>query len=398
MKPIKLYAVLTVTLAMAVLLAACGSSTSSRARPTTGSYVVGSTGDLSGPLAAIGTALRNGYQAYFSYQNSHGGINGHDVKLIALDDQSETTLGVANAKQLTQSDHVSGAFVFLSNVIVAAAPIFNATHTPVIVQAATGSLLHPVEPEIFAGSIIIGGEPTPSISFLSTKLGSGSQRVAVIAAETVALSGYVNHAIALSKQKGWDVVSNQQVSLSATTAAPQATVMAAAKPTVVLMALTDPLAISAVETLRQQGFTGPVVNYDGGSGYNTLLKLKDPNFYVIRPFPYATATSPGSNFTIYETAAHDAGLNPNQSFVINGYVQAWIMGQGLKRCGYPCSPTELTKALDGLSNVNTHGLTFGPWTYSKTNHAGVSEVKVYHWSAKTRQVVPVTGDLPIPSK
>ena len=385
---------------VALLAGACGSSAGSKqaAKTSSAPYKIGSSGDLSGPLASIGTALRNGYQLYFSQVNAGGGIKGHPVNLTALDDRSDPTQGVANVKQLIETDHVSGTLIFLSNVITAAAPVLNAANTPAVVQAATGALLHPVEPEIFAGDIIIGDEPAPSIAFLSTKMNTSALHVGVITALTAALSAYAANAVKESEQHGWDVVRNEQVSLSATTAGPQATVLAAGHPQAVLMALTDPLAISAVQTLRQQGFTGPIINYDGGSGYATLSKLKDPDFYVVRPFPYATGgANMGPLLSKFANEAHTHGLDPTQPFLLNGYLQAWVIGQGLKACGYPCSPKQLTTALDSLSNLNTGGLTYGPWVYTKRDHAGIENVEIDHWDATKNQVTAASGLLPIKS-
>lgn len=360
-----------------------------------GSYVVGTTTDLSGSLAAIGTALREGYQAYFTQANDEGGIKGHKIKFTALDDMSNTTQGVANTKQLTQSK-VSAEFVFLSNVIVAVAPILKTTKTPAIVQAATGDLLHPVQPQIFAGDIVIGDEAQPAISFAATKTQNSKPRVAIIAAQTAALSAYVANATKLAKAKGWDVVATEQVALTATTAAPQANAIAQAKPDIILSALTDPLAITADKALRQAGTTSPIINYDGGSAYSTLSQLADPDFYVIRPFPYADPSA-GAGMAKYIKAAKAANLDPNKPFLINGYVQARILSAALEKCGYPCPADKTQAALEKLSKFDMAGLIYGSWTYTKTDHAGIHNVKIVHWDPAKNSPAAVSDLLPIKS-
>jgi ABC-type branched-subunit amino acid transport system substrate-binding protein len=387
----------------ALLAASCSSSSSSSstAKPQAakgGSYVVGSTGDLSGPAAAVGGALRDGYEAYFSYVNSHGGIDGHKVKLISLDDASNPTTGVANTKQLTEIDHVNAELVFLSTVLVAAAPVLESTKTPTISQGITTSLLQPVNPYMFAGDIVIGDEAAPVVNFAATKVTVPHPRVAIFSLQVADNANYVAKAEQLIKAKGWDLVNYQQVPMSATTAAPEATAIASSKPDLVIMALPEPWVISAVQSLRQQGFKGPIVNYDGGSAYSTLKTLADPNFYVVRPFPYYVKgqPSPGPEFTKFVAAAKAISVDPNRAFLINGYVQAWVLGHALAQCGYPCAGPKLASTLAHL-HLNTGGLTYGNWSYSPNNHVGIHEIRFVHWDVSTSEPVPASGLLPIGS-
>lgn len=58
---------------------------------------------LSGPAALIGKPLTAGNQAYFSYLNGHGGINGWKVKLDVLDDAYDPQTHVQDYNQLANS-------------------------------------------------------------------------------------------------------------------------------------------------------------------------------------------------------------------------------------------------------------------------------------------------------
>ena len=58
-----------------------------------------------------------------------------------------------------------------------------------------------------------------------------------------------------------------------------------------------------------------------------------------------------------------------------GYVQAMILAQGLKKCGYPCAGEKLASTLSGLSGLNTNGLTYAPVTYAP-KHTGLTAVTI----------------------
>jgi branched-chain amino acid transport system substrate-binding protein len=83
-----------------------GAGASSSSSSQKEEIVVGATGPLSGPAAALGE-LYKGMQAKFDEINASGGIDGNKLKLVVKDDQLNpaTTPGVA--RQLVEGDNVS---------------------------------------------------------------------------------------------------------------------------------------------------------------------------------------------------------------------------------------------------------------------------------------------------
>jgi branched-chain amino acid transport system substrate-binding protein len=68
--------------------------------------VLGTICSCSGPEAASIGAVGDTLQAWVAWTNAHGGINGHPVKLIVLDDGGSATTSLQDAKQLVEGDHV----------------------------------------------------------------------------------------------------------------------------------------------------------------------------------------------------------------------------------------------------------------------------------------------------
>jgi branched-chain amino acid transport system substrate-binding protein len=121
-------AIACLALALAAGAAACSSNGGSSTSAPTGNtgntgngagsnvtgtpIVIGSVGTYTlgagGPQSVGGPAI----EAWASWVNSHGGINGHPVKLIVKDNMNDQAQAVSMVKQLVEQDHV---VAFVSN-------------------------------------------------------------------------------------------------------------------------------------------------------------------------------------------------------------------------------------------------------------------------------------------
>lgn len=374
----------------ALTIAACSSSASSgsgagsgaTATTSGGNYQLGATISLTGGFASIATGWNDGLKAYFDWVNSNGGINGHKVTLTVLDDAGNAATGVSNTRQLVQDSHVSAEFVYLSDVAVASAPLLNSSKTPAILAGPTTSLLDPAQPEIYGGANVVSQEAYAQLPFAQKLLNNKNLKVAIITAESVVLEAYAKTAAALVQKDGGTVTTSQEVPTTATSASAQAQVIANTHPDVILMSLPAPLQISAVTTLEQDGINVPVLSTTSGSAYSTLQQLADPNLYADTNVPYANMVN-GTGVSDGIAAAKADNINPNEPVYFLGTIDGSVVASALKACGYPCSPAQMTSALNGLGSFSTNGLGFGQWDYSATNHQGMSSLAIVHWDKTT---------------
>jgi branched-chain amino acid transport system substrate-binding protein len=82
--------------------------TSPAPTPANGNLVLGMSTALTGPAAGLGLDMRAGVEAALAEANRNGGIKGHPVKLVVLDDGYEPSRTAPNMKQLIQTEHVLG--------------------------------------------------------------------------------------------------------------------------------------------------------------------------------------------------------------------------------------------------------------------------------------------------
>jgi branched-chain amino acid transport system substrate-binding protein len=386
-----------------IALAGCGSSggggggsNGSGGSGSSGEYQLGATLGLTGPIAGVATPYSQGIQAYFSYVDAHGGINGHDVKFTALDDATNVTTGVANVKQLVTTDHVSAIYYILSNIQDANAPYLAQNKVVTVTQAVDATVVHPTQQYVFAGGIVEPDEATPMVSFGKTKLaGVAKPKAVVITTTSVALIQLDKNLQTDAKGAGMSVVGNQVVPLTATDMSSEASQFAAQKPNIVFSGLIATQEPSFVAAMRQAGFKGPIIQYDGGSSFPLMKQLADPNIYFL--FPTSFGHNTGPQVTIMNAAAKAAGTSADAYFFSFGYVQGYIVGQALKTCGYPCDGTQLAANLQKLSNLDTGGLTFGNWNYSSADHSGIQSVAFFNWDPATSDAAQSGAPVPMPN-
>ncbi len=71
-------------------------------------WIVGQSAPLTGSNAELGTAIRDGANAYFKAVNARGGIAGKPIELITLDDKNDRkTAGANTSKLLKENDAVA---------------------------------------------------------------------------------------------------------------------------------------------------------------------------------------------------------------------------------------------------------------------------------------------------
>ncbi|HEY0803983.1 MAG TPA: ABC transporter substrate-binding protein, partial [Pseudonocardiaceae bacterium] len=100
---------IAITAMAAISVTACGSKTNTPANApgvTDTTVTIGSTDPLTGPAAPGYSEIPAAAQAYFSYINANGGINGRKITLKYLDDGYNPTQTVTQTKQLVLQDKV----------------------------------------------------------------------------------------------------------------------------------------------------------------------------------------------------------------------------------------------------------------------------------------------------
>jgi ABC-type branched-subunit amino acid transport system substrate-binding protein len=166
--------------------------------------------------------------------------------------------------------------------------------------------------------------------------------------------------------------------------------VAAGKPDVVIAEVLDSHAPLVINTLRQKGYTGPIVNFSAANAPATFSSLKDPTYYGQNHYLNPTWTDqPG--VAEVQRRAKDVGATDllDNGFYGFGWAAAAAVVAGLNKCADPCTSGKmLNDALSNVGTVDVNGL--NPFTsYSPTNHRLAHAGIYYHWDAAKGSPQPV---------
>jgi branched-chain amino acid transport system substrate-binding protein len=382
--------------ACALILAACSSSSGSSAttsgQKTSGTVHLAWIGDLTGPVAGLGVPTNNGFLTYVAQVNASGGVNGKNIVVDTLNDNSDINMARVDLQQ-AQSNGDLGVYGGMASQLWG--PLAASAATSKMLQLTVGvtdNEIYPPKPYVYRSQL-------GSQDFVSTQIGFIQQdliaqkkvpakpKVAIFmysSATTQTMDTLFNSEF---KKLGWPVVADVSITTTATNASTQAAQVAAAKPDVVVSAWLDSDAPFIMQALTQQGYSGPVVDFVGADAQSTFKAINNPQYFADTAYIYPTDTTVAGAVNMLKWAnksGHSSGTT--SPFFTQGYVQAILAVDALKKCGSSCTPVSLNSATNTLGNVNVFGLGFNVGL-TPTRHVAAGASRFYSWDNQGQTVV-----------
>jgi ABC-type branched-subunit amino acid transport system substrate-binding protein len=315
---------------------------------------------LSGPLSELGNALHQGAQACFAHVNARGGINGRPIQLIALDDGYEVKRAVENFKTLLADPALFGLFgCFGTPIIEALLPMIRGTDTPSF-SAYTGALAaRPADMRnVFNVRASYPEEAARLVQHLAT---IGLKRVAV-AHQNNAFGREVNQAAdAAMRRFGLASVAVAAIDNDGSGADAAVDVIAAARPDAVLLGLAGKPTIVFVKAMRAKQRGLPLYAPSVLGSAATLSAMGDDAHGIavsqVVPMPTLAAVPVVRDFQAAWRAI-GSSLEPSH-LTLEGYINARVMVEALKRAGTPLKRASFIEAAWGLRRLDLGGFEVG---------------------------------------
>ncbi|HEY1822502.1 MAG TPA: ABC transporter substrate-binding protein [Trebonia sp.] len=373
-------------------LAACSSGGGGGSSASAGSPIV-ACGDLAlaGPYAQIGESDNWGAQAYFKSVNKTGGIDGHKVTYITLNNQSNAAQSELDAQQCVEKYHAQFIIGPESGADTESALPIAIAHKTILISLSSGWQTNGYP----TNELTSYGFPGFYDVFAEDQIASVQNLIVPRKYTRVALlddnCGSVclaNQATvqALAAKDGFQLVSTQIDQVGATDVTPQVLALLAAKPQIILFGLvpgTD--SITAIKAIRAQDPTIPISECSGceipsfvsAAGGPTAMK----NIYVLGSMrnwltqaqagTTATDKATAAGLTQYIAGMQAAGLGNDNA--IENSQEGWDAGLEINWAVKQAGNLDETTIMQKLQHldINTLGIV---WTRTPSNYESYSEV------------------------
>jgi branched-chain amino acid transport system substrate-binding protein len=369
-----------------VALAACGNggggASSSTSALSGGTYSVTLISDLTGDFASVSAPGAAGVEVAVNNINASGGINGKKLDLTVLDSQSSASLALSAAQKAIASNPLA---LFMLSGSAGASAITSLAHSskvPLLSPGLSDTSVYPAEPYLYQPSLTAEQDAEAMYQFVNQQENGVSGKVIDVAAIN---SPYVDIIIkdvsALLKAQGGKVADIQRYDLPLASFATQADTIARDKPNVVLtLGATDDTVVVS-KALTAAGVGALQVGIPSGAAQTTLQEIGSPKYYGLAANPYPSE-APG-----FMAAVGKDGKTADVAgsvFAMSGWVAVYMLADALKQCGADCTASTLNTALQHISDLTVpDGVSYGPVTFSSTNHMAVGTVRFRGYNPAT---------------
>jgi branched-chain amino acid transport system substrate-binding protein len=318
------------------------------------------------PQASSVVTNRSAYEAYVSWTNAHGGIDGHQIKLYLADDSANPATSSADVHTFVEQDHVV-AIVSLAGSPASWASYVDGLHIPVV--GADGSPIQFYsDPNFFFPGETDDSLPA-AVAIAAKKVGSSNFGV-MYCAESPSCQELVAPLEAIGPKYGVKLAYNTQISYAAPSYASEC--LAAQQAGVKALFIGD--AVTVVESVAKdcaaQGYFPTMIASDGAVGiqFATTPGLDDGHLLAFEPqIPFNVTNTPATKAMVSAFKKYQPGLLSSPNY--NGEVdEAWTSGLLLAAAvgaGHPGNTITSAEILKGLHSL--HGATLGgmspPLTY-----------------------------------
>jgi branched-chain amino acid transport system substrate-binding protein len=351
---------------MKKLLLACAVSALLSAAPAWAQIKIGQTAGFTGAVAASVKEATEGAKLYFDAVNARGGVGGLQIELISLDDKFDPKLAAANAKQLIDGGVIA---LFLNRGTPHTQGIMPllAEHKVPLVGPSTGAMvLHqPVHPWLFNVRATYQREAERATSHLSL---IGIDRIAIVQVDDSFGADAVQGAIKGLKNVNKDAVAVEKYDRAKPDFAAIVPRVIAKEPQAILFIGSGTAIVDGMKAVRAAGSKAQLVTLsnNASAGFVKDLGPIAHGVVVSQVFPYERSiASPLIKEAMEQAKAKNLELTP---IMVEGYVSAKVLVEGLRRASPLPNRDKLRKAFETFNRVDFGGLEI---TYTSQDHSGL---------------------------
>jgi ABC-type branched-subunit amino acid transport system substrate-binding protein len=328
---------------------------------------VGMANALSGPASGLGLDLKAGADAFLAKVNAAGGVNGRKIVLVSKDDGYEPEKSAAATKALIEQDKVFALFGYVGTPTSAAAvPLAARAGVPYLFPFTGAEFLrNPVNKWVFNVRASYFDETELMVERLTKD--AGAKKIALFIQDDAfgeAGKAGVNRALHKRNMKVAEEARYKRNTLDVDEGL--AKIKAAAPDGVVFIGTYASLA-AIVKKAKAQGIKAKfmTVSFIGTAGFISAAGADGDGVYITQVMP-----SPDGGAPVVKQFLQDMKGGVVNYSSLEGYVDAAVLIEALKKAGTNPTRAGLVSALEGL-NTDLGGLKVA---FSATSHQGAKDV------------------------
>jgi ABC-type branched-subunit amino acid transport system substrate-binding protein len=350
-------------LGLCAALAATLWSVSVHAEPgvTQDTITLGQSTSLTGPLADLGQDVLRGAKVYFNALNAKGGINGRTIALVSKDDAYDPKKTLENVEAFIANDNTFALFgTFGTANNEALLPIARKAGIPVLTPySGAPSIRSKSIDGVFNLRASYADEVERLVDHLNTV---GIKKIAVAYQNNAFGKEVLAGALEIMARRKIKPELMVSVDSSASDAPAAAEKLLGSQPEAVLLALAGKPAVDTIKNINHRRRGMAIYALSVLATPSNLRALGSDGTGVaitqVVPYPMNAALPIVREYQQAMTAAGNADFS---HLSLEGYINAKIVTEGLRRAGRNPTRSGLVTAMDGISNFNLGGLvvTFG---------------------------------------
>ncbi|MBV8621610.1 MAG: ABC transporter substrate-binding protein [Curvibacter sp.] len=330
--------------------------------------IIGQSTGLTGQVASGVAENLVGARLYFDMVNRQGGVAGRKIELRTLDDGFDPERAAANALLLAQDPKVIALFLSRGTPhSLAMVPILRQFKIPLVAPSSGAmSLRAPSDPWIFNVRSPYQLEAQAAIHHLLTV---GSRRVALLYPD----DSFGRDALEGARQELSKSGLSPLIELGFPRDQPDQKAfllkVAALQPEGVLFIGSEQAVATGIQFLRSAGYGRTVITLSNNASAGFIRSLGNMQTGVI-----VTQVFPSDHAITYpivaelQQAARGGNAGPLTPSMMEGYVAAKVLVEGLRRAAPDFSRARLTKALESLGTFDLGGIEL---QYAPGDHTGL---------------------------
>ncbi|NMG04130.1 ABC transporter substrate-binding protein [Azoarcus taiwanensis] len=341
--------------------------------------VIGQVAPFTGPLAPTGEHMRAGAQLHFDEVNAAGGIQGRNLKLVIRDDGYVVDDTVRLARELIAEEQPVALFGIVGTGNIAAlvreGVLQEADIAAVGLRTGAGSLVKPPHPNLFLGRASYAAEVERMIEQMTTM---GMNRIGVFYQDDAFGKDGLDAAEAAMTALGLELTARGAYPRNTTDVEEAARRLAKANPQGVIMVSNTAASAAFVSAFRQLGGDGMLMILSTTDGPQLAARIGNDlargiGIAQIVPHPNSRAFPIVREFhRAIDAHGLPEGIEANFT-LLQGYVGARILVEGLRRAGPDVGPGEFRRSLQRIRNHDLGGLTLN---ITPDSHTGVDFVDI----------------------